>query len=82
MDSKTSDDVINMITSIAREQEKTLIMVTHDPNIASFTDKAIHILDGQITDIKVNNNRNTAAKPTCEENIVIKNTNSEARIEG
>ena len=56
LDSKTSDEVMHMITRIARERGKTLIMVTHDPNMAAFTDKAIHLLDGLITEIAVNNN--------------------------
>ncbi len=52
LDSKTSDEVIRIICDIARERGKTLIMVTHDPNMAAFTDKAIHLLDGQVTDIE------------------------------
>ncbi len=52
LDSKTSDEVMNLMTDIAREREKTLIMVTHDANMAAFTDKAVHILDGKITDIE------------------------------
>ena len=51
LDSKTSDEVMHMICDIARERGKTLIMVTHDPNMAAFTDKAVHILDGLITEI-------------------------------
>jgi len=52
LDSKTSDEVIRIICDIARERGKTLIMVTHDPNMAAYTDKAIHLLDGQITEIE------------------------------
>ena len=52
LDSKTSDEVMHLITDIARERRKTLIMVTHDANMAAFTDKAVHILDGKITDIE------------------------------
>ncbi len=52
LDSKTSDEVMHLMTDIAREREKTLIMVTHDANMAAFTDKAVHILDGLITDIE------------------------------
>ncbi len=52
LDSKTSDEVMHLITDIARERGKTLIMVTHDANMAAFTDKAVHILDGKITDIE------------------------------
>ncbi len=52
LDSKTSDEVMHLMTDIARERGKTLIMVTHDANMAAFTDKAVHILDGKITDIE------------------------------
>jgi len=42
------------ICETVRAKGKTFIMVTHDPNMAAFTDKAINILDGRITDIQVN----------------------------
>ena len=48
LDSKTSDEVMHMICNIARERNKTLVMVTHDPNMAAFTDKAVHLLDGMV----------------------------------
>ena len=54
LDSATSDDVMHSICDTVRAKGKTLIMVTHDPNMAAFTDKAISILDGHITDIQVN----------------------------
>ena len=54
LDSNTSDEVMRVIINIAREHNKTLVMVTHDPHIASFGDKVIHLLDGRITDITLN----------------------------
>lgn len=54
LDSGTSDDVMNSICDTVRAKGKTLIMVTHDPNMAAFMDKAISILDGRITDIQTN----------------------------
>ena len=54
LDSATSDDVMHSICDTVRAKGKTLIMVTHDPNMAAFTDKAISILDGRITDIQAN----------------------------
>ncbi|MDR1620177.1 MAG: ABC transporter ATP-binding protein [Clostridiales bacterium] len=56
LDSKTSDEVMHLITHIARERRKTLVMVTHDPNMRQFTDKAITLLDGKIIDIHINEN--------------------------
>ena len=63
LDSNTSDDVMRVIINIAREHNKTLVMVTHDSHIASFGDKVIHLLDGRITDITLNqHNQNTDTK--------------------
>jgi len=50
---------MRVIIDILREQKKTLIMVTHDPHIAEFGDKVIHLLDGRITDITINAQSNT-----------------------
>ena len=53
LDSRTSDEVMNMISDITRKQGRTLVMVTHDPLMAAFADKVVDILDGRIIDIKV-----------------------------
>lgn len=55
LDSTTSDDVMNMITDIIRREGKTLVMVTHDPNVAAFADTIVSLLDGHIVDIKRQN---------------------------
>lgn len=52
LDSNTSDEVMHAICKTVREKGKTLIMVTHDPNMAEFADKIINILDGKIIDIR------------------------------
>lgn len=51
LDSNTSDEVMQVICGILREQKKTLIMVTHDPNMAAYGEKIIRLLDGRITEI-------------------------------
>ena len=55
LDSTTSDDVMHMICDIIRREGKTLVMVTHDPNVAAFADTVISLLDGRIVDIKRQN---------------------------
>ena len=52
LDSKTSDEVMRMISDITRAQGRTLVMVTHDPLMALFADKVVDILDGKIINIK------------------------------
>ena len=59
LDSNTSDAVMHVIIDILREQKKTLVMVTHDSHIAAFGDKVIHLLDGRITDITLNETKQT-----------------------
>ena len=36
---------------VVREQNQTLVMVTHDNNLASYADRQFHIVDGKITRI-------------------------------
>lgn len=50
LDSNTSREVLHMFKQLNREQGITVILVTHDPKIASFTDRAIHMVDGRISE--------------------------------
>ena len=52
LDSKTTKEVMNLITSIAREHNQTLIIVSHDISIASYADRIVHIMDGNIQKIE------------------------------
>ena len=53
LDTKTSEDVMDLITSMARKNNQTLIIVTHDTEISHYADKIIHITDGNIDQIQV-----------------------------
>jgi len=48
LDTKTGHDVFNLLTLLSREFRRTIIMVTHNPELAAATDRAIHIRDGAI----------------------------------
>jgi putative ABC transport system ATP-binding protein len=48
LDSKTTEEMMSLITAIAREHSQTLIIVTHDLNIAKYADHIIHIKDGTV----------------------------------
>ena len=52
LDSKTTVEVMRLITGIARENNQTLIIVTHDVNIAKYADRVVYILDGNIEKIE------------------------------
>jgi putative ABC transport system ATP-binding protein len=48
LDSKNSKEVIELLKFTARKYNQTLILITHDVNIASMADRAITIQDGEI----------------------------------
>lgn len=52
LDSKTGRQIIDLLKKLARNRLKTLIIVTHDQNIAHLTDEIINISDGKITRIR------------------------------
>ena len=56
LDSNTSRQVMELMKSVVKNQNKTLVMVTHDNELASYADRVFHILDGEIVKI-VNNKR-------------------------
>ncbi len=52
LDTKTTMEVMDLIHTMARRNYQTIVMVTHDPRLADYGDKIIHVLDGNITDIE------------------------------
>lgn len=52
LDSKTTMEVLKLMRRIVREQEQTLVMVTHDNHLATFADRQFHIVDGKILKIE------------------------------
>ena len=48
LDSRSGEEIISILTSLHAEQGITLLMVTHDANIARHCQRIIHIKDGEI----------------------------------
>ena len=48
LDSKTSDNVIHLLQMTSRKFQQTIIIITHNPEIAQLTDQTIRIEDGRI----------------------------------
>lgn len=54
LDFNTSREILRLIRDICRERGTTLIMVTHDPEIAGYADRVITLLDGRVVENKIN----------------------------
>jgi len=48
LDSRAGEEVISMLTSLRAEQGGTLILITHDSNLAHHCQRIIHLKDGQV----------------------------------
>ena len=48
LDSVTSHDVLGLLKMAARQFSQTLILITHDRDIAQLADRIVHIEDGKI----------------------------------
>lgn len=52
LDTKTTFEMMDLITEMVRKRGQTLIIVTHDTEISDYVDQIIHMRDGLIESIK------------------------------
>lgn len=67
LDSKTTKEILGLMRKIVREQNQTLVMVTHDNYIAGFADRQLHIVDGKIFKIEEQHHDDTEEDTENEE---------------
>ena len=48
LDSKTSDEIMLFLQKLNREQGITIVLVTHEPDVAAYAQRLVRIVDGQI----------------------------------
>jgi putative ABC transport system ATP-binding protein len=54
LDSKTTAEIMGLIIETVRKNGQTMLLVTHDLDIARYADRIVHIIDGRISEIKDN----------------------------
>ena len=58
LDSKTGETVMRMLRWLCSKQGKTIVVVTHDPNVAGYSDRMLELHDGQVTEDHMLGKRN------------------------
>jgi putative ABC transport system ATP-binding protein len=48
LDSRSGAEVLGFLRNSVRDHNQTIVMVTHDPNAASYADRVIFLADGQV----------------------------------
>lgn len=60
LDEKTGRSILDYISKLQEEEKFTIVMITHNENIAEMAKTIIRINSGKIVDIKVNKNQKSA----------------------
>ena len=61
LDSKTSVEIMELLQQLNREDQMTIIVVTHESGVANATNKIIHIKDGVIGQVEMNKRHEASA---------------------
>ena len=56
LDSKSSQDVIDLLMQASRRYQQTILMITHNQNLAASADRVMRVSDGILTDLGGNAN--------------------------
>ena len=48
LDSRTGEKVMDLLTGLAREAGTTVVLVTHDAQVAAYADRVVMVRDGLI----------------------------------
>lgn len=59
LDTKTTYEMMDLITGLAQKNKQTLVIVTHDLEISEYADRIIHLSDGKIEKIEQNKTSET-----------------------
>ena len=54
LDTKTSAEIMDLLTGLFRKSGTTFMLVSHDPDMSRYTDRTIHLLDGKIISEETN----------------------------
>ena len=54
LDTKTSAEIMDLLTGLFRSSGTTFLLVSHDPDMSRYTDRTIHLLDGKIISEETN----------------------------
>lgn len=61
LDSKTSEEVMTLLSDLNRIEGVTIVVVTHESGVANCTNKIVHIKDGVIGNIEENKEHRASA---------------------
>jgi putative ABC transport system ATP-binding protein len=59
LDTRSGDEIASLLRNVSKDYNRTIIMVTHDPRIAAYSDRIIFLKDGKVVDETLLERKNT-----------------------
>mgnify|MGYP005620425127 CR=1 FL=1 len=59
LDTRSGDEIAGLLRDVSKQYQRTIIMVTHDPRIAAYSDRIIFLKDGKVVDETLLERKNT-----------------------
>ena len=50
LDARTGRTILDVLVKLHKERRQTMLLVTHDPNVAKLADRTVHLAEGRIRD--------------------------------
>ncbi len=75
LDSKTGAEIIALFKELNREKRITLVLVTHDPDVASHSHRIVYLKDGLIEGEEKGSENHSISNPPLEEQSTEKHRN-------
>ena len=66
LDTRTSYEIMTLMQELNTKQKKTIVFVTHEPDIAVFSSRTIQLQDGKIQFDKLNQNIHSAKQSLAD----------------
>jgi len=54
LDTRTSQEIMDLITALNRDRGITVLMVTHEPDMATYAKRIVHFVDGRVESDRLN----------------------------
>ncbi len=59
LDSRAGDEIAALLSQIAKQYGRSIVMVTHDPRIAAYADRIVFLKDGKVVDETILDRKNS-----------------------
>jgi putative ABC transport system ATP-binding protein len=69
LDTRSGDEIASLLRDVVKKYSRTVVMVTHDPRIAAYSDRIVFLKDGKVVDETILERKNSGSVAAVEKKI-------------